>query len=202
MVTKVVLTGGPCAGKTCCLRAIREQLGEQVVTVPEASTLLLESGLPPPGHERLRGLQDEWIRSFQAAILTVQHTLEENWERLARSCKARLLVCDRGVLDGAAYWPGGREPFLRHFGLSMETCFARYRHVLHLQSLAESHPHLYGPENNLIRYESVADALRVEQSVRAAWEGHPGLIVIRAEEEPQMKIDSVLKHVLVLLAMS
>lgn len=202
MVMKIVLTGGPCAGKTRCLHALREQLGEQIVTVPEAATLLLDSGLPSPDHERIRGLQDEWIRSFQAAILALQHTMEENWERLARSCGARLLVCDRGVLDGAAYWPGGREAFLRHFGLSLEACFARYRNVLHLQSLAESHPHLYGPENNVIRYEGIADALRVERSVRAAWEGHPGLIVIRAEEESQTKMESVVKHVRKFLAMS
>lgn len=202
MVTKVVLTGGPCAGKTRCLRAIRERYGEQIVTVPEAATLLLDSGLPPPGHVRIRGLESEWVRSFQAGILTLQHTLEETWERLARSCGARLLVCDRGLLDGAAYWPGGREAFLSHFGLSVEACFARYRNILHLQSLAESHPHLYGPENNLIRFEGVADAHRIEQSVRAAWEGHPGLIVVRAEEEPQAKIDTVLNHVRELSAMS
>jgi predicted ATPase len=202
MMPKVVLTGGPCAGKTRCLRAIREHLGEQVVTVPEAATLLLDSGLPPPGHERIRSVQDEWIRSFQKAILALQQTLEETCEQLARRCGAGLLVCDRGVLDGAAYWPGGREAFLRHFGLQVEECFARYHGVLHLQSLAESHPHLYGPDNNAIRYENVADALRVERSVRAAWEGHPGLIVIRAEEQPQAKIDRVLEQIQMLLVRS
>ena len=202
MVPKVVLTGGPCAGKTSCLRAIREQFGEQIVTVPEAATLLLGSGLPPPGHERVRHLQEEWIHAFQGAILSLQQTLEDTCERLARSCQARLLVCDRGLLDGAAYWPGGRESFLRHFGLPVEKCFARYRTVLHLQSLAEAHPHLYGPENNAIRYEDAADALRVEQSVRAAWEGHPGLIVVPAEGEPHVKIARVLDHVRVLLARS
>lgn len=202
MVPKVVLTGGPCAGKTSCLRAIRKQFGEQVVTVPEAATLLLGAGLPPPGHERVRHLEDEWVRSFQGAILSLQQVLEENCERLARSCGVRLLVCDRGLLDGAAYWPGGREPFLRHFGLPVQECFARYHTILHLQSLAETHPHLYGPENNAIRYEDVTDALRVEQLVRAAWEGHPGLIVVPAEGEPHVKIERVLEHVRVLLGMS
>lgn len=200
MVPKLVLTGGPCAGKTRCLRALREHLGEQVVAVPEAATLLLDGGLPPPGRERIRNGEDEWVRSFQGAILTLQQTLEETYERLAWRCGARLLVCDRGVLDGAAYWPGGRDAFLRHFGLQLEESFARYRAVLHLQSLAELHPHLYGPDNNATRYEDVTNALRVERSVRAAWAGHPGLIVIRAEQEPQAKIDRVLEHVEALLA--
>lgn len=202
MVPKVLLTGGPCAGKTSCLRALREQFGEQVVTVPEAATLLLGSGLPPPEDERVRRLAEEWVRSFQGGILSLQQVLEETCERLARSCGARLLVCDRGLLDGSAYWPGGRADFLRHFGLSLEECFARYQRVLHLQSLAETHPQLYGPENNAIRYENAMDALRVEQLVRAAWEGHPGLIVVAAEGEPTAKINRVLEHIRMLLANS
>jgi dephospho-CoA kinase len=46
MTAKIVLTGGPCAGKTSCLRAIRAEFGEQVVTVPEVATLLLNNGFP------------------------------------------------------------------------------------------------------------------------------------------------------------
>jgi predicted ATPase len=201
MVPKVVLTGGPCAGKTHCLRAIRARYGNQVVTLPESATLVLDSGIPPPGHERIHVSQDEWVRSFQGAILALQQTLEESCEQLARSCRARLIVCDRGVLDGAAYWPGGRETFLQYFGLTAEECFARYHRVLHLQSLAEAHPHLYGPENNAIRYESVTEAIRVEQAVRAAWQGHPGLIVIPAEQELESKIGRVLQHIHELLGM-
>jgi predicted ATPase len=202
MTAKIVLTGGPCAGKTSCLRAIRAEFGEQVVTVPEVATLLLDSGFPPPGHERIPARHDDWIRSFQDAILSLQQTLEATCERLASNCGVRLIVCDRGVLDGAAYWPEGRQAFLHHFGLSLDESFARYRAVLHLQSLAQSHPHLYGRQDNAVRYESAAEALGVEQAVRAAWEGHPGLIVLAAEEEAQAKTVRVLEHVRELLALS
>lgn len=202
MVLKVVLTGGPCAGKTSCLRALREHFGEQIVAVPEAATLLLDSGFPSPNHERIRAVRDEWICSFQGAILSIQQTLEETCERLARTCRARLLVCDRGLLDGAAYWPGGRQAFLSHFGLSLDECFARYHSVLHLQSLAESHPHRYGPQDNAIRYESLMDAIRVEESIRTSWEGHPQWNVVAAEEDLQVKIARVLNRIRDLLAMS
>ncbi len=195
MVPKLVLTGGPCAGKTHCLRAIRAQFGSEIITVPESATLLLDSGVPPPGHERVHTEKDEWMRTFQSGIVAVQQTLEETCERLARNWGARLIVCDRGILDGAAYWPGGRQAFLDHFGWTGEDCFARYHRVLHLQSLAEAHPHLYGPQDNTIRYEDVTDALRVEQAVRDAWQGHPGLIVIAAQEELECKIVRVLEHV-------
>ncbi len=199
MVPKMVLTGGPCAGKTSCLRAIRERFGEHVITVPETATLVLGSGFPPPGHERIQCPTDEWARAFQGTILAIQQEMEASFERLAHDCKVRLIVCDRGVLDGAAYWPGGRESFLRHFGQSLDECFARYQAVLHLRSLAEAHPHLYGSEGNLIRYECASDALRVEQAVRAVWKGHPGLTIIPAEVDPQVKIDRVLECVRALL---
>jgi predicted ATPase len=195
MVPKVVLTGGPCAGKTTCLRAIRERYGEQIVTVPEAATLLLGSGFPPPGDQRIPCSPEEWLRSFQAAILSCQQALEESFARLAKSCPIRLLVCDRGLLDGAAYWPGGRAAFLDHFGLALDDCFARYERVLHLPSLAQSHPHLYGPEGNLIRYEGVAEALRVEEAVRAAWEGHPGRLALAGERELPEKVAWVLEQI-------
>jgi predicted ATPase len=202
MMPRIVLTGGPCAGKTSCLHAIRAHFGEQVVTVPETATLLLGSGFPPPGHASIPCPLDEWIQAFQGAILSIQQEVEAACEKLARNCGVRLMVCDRGVLDGAAYWPGGREAFLRHFGQSLDDCFARYRSVLHLQSLAESHPHLYGPEGNVIRYEGLADALRVERAIRAAWEGHPGLILIPAEIDPGIKIARVLESIQALLARS
>lgn len=195
MLSKVVLTGGPCAGKTHCLRAIRARYGSQVVTLPESATLVLDSGIPPPGHERIHVSQDEWVRSFQGAILGLQQTVEDVAEPLARRCGARLIVCDRGVLDGAAYWPGGRQAFLEYFALTADECFARYQRVLHLQSLAVAQPHLYGPQNNSIRYESTIEAVGVERSIRAAWQGHPGLILVPAEAELERKIARVLEHI-------
>lgn len=200
MIPKMVLTGGPCAGKTTCLQALRAHLGAEVVTVPEAATLVLGGGFPPPGRERLPCGQGEWIESFQKTILSIQRTLEESFEQLARKGRVRLIVCDRGVLDGAAYWPGGREAFLAYFGCSLEECFARYQTVVHLQSLAESRPRLYGQMGNVLRYEDETEARRIERAVRAAWAGHPGLSVLAGEADLQDRIQRVLEHIRSLLA--
>jgi hypothetical protein len=200
MVPKLVLTGGPCAGKTSCLRAINERFAGDVITAPEAATLVLGSGFPPPGHERIHCSPAEWIAAFQGAILSIQQEVEAAFERLAQNCRVRLIICDRGVLDGAAYWLGGRDEFLRHFGLSLDACFARYCGVLHLQSLAESHPHLYGRAGNAIRFEDVEGARAAERAVRAAWEGHPGLKVIPGGEDVRDKVAQVLAHVEAILA--
>jgi predicted ATPase len=165
---KVVLTGGPCAGKTVCLRALADTFGPDIWTVPEAATLLLAE-FPRPA----AGLSPEWVVAFQEAVLDRQLVLEEGGERQAREQGARLLVCDRGLLDGAAYWPGGRSAFLAHFGLELQACLVRYRKVIHLESLAVAHPEYFGTAGNQLRYEMLEEAREREQAVEAAWQDHP-----------------------------
>jgi hypothetical protein len=106
----------------------------------------------------------------------------------------------RAVVADPSGWPGGRGAFLRHFGQSLGACFARYRGVLHLQSLAESHPHLFGRAGNTIRFEDVEGARAVERAVRAAWEGHPGLKLIPGGQDIRDKVGQVLAHVEAVLA--
>jgi predicted ATPase len=167
-VPKLVLTGGPCAGKTVCLQALAEAFGPHLWTVPEAATLLLAE-LPRP----TAGLSPEWVVAFQQAVLDRQWALEAAGERQARERGARLLVCDRGLLDGAAYWPGGRDPFLAHFRLDLRACLARYRKVIHLESLAVAHPEYFGTSGNQLRYEMLEEARERERAVEAAWQDHP-----------------------------
>ena len=46
-VTRILLTGGPCAGKTTALASISQdltQLGYKVLVVPEAATIFMKGG--------------------------------------------------------------------------------------------------------------------------------------------------------------
>ena len=46
-ITRILLTGGPCAGKTTAMAAITQdltQLGYKVLVVPEAATLIMKGG--------------------------------------------------------------------------------------------------------------------------------------------------------------
>ena len=48
---QIVITGGPCAGKTTCLSTLEQRLTEKgckVITVPEASTEMTLSGIQVP----------------------------------------------------------------------------------------------------------------------------------------------------------
>lgn len=51
MAASIVLTGGPCSGKTTVLRAIAEEFRGRIVLVPEVATLLLSGGFPIPGKD-------------------------------------------------------------------------------------------------------------------------------------------------------
>lgn len=194
MQRRIVLTGGPCGGKTTCLAALKSFLGDKVVLVPEASTMVLEAGFPPPA-EGAHILEIEaWRREFQNAVLSTQRHLEETWARLARHSGRSLMICDRGFLDGAAYWPGGRHAFLAHFGMDLDSVMARYDLILHLESVAVSRPALYGRANNGIRYEDAEGACQVDSRVMEAWDGHPARIHVPAMDTIEDRVALLLRE--------
>jgi hypothetical protein len=101
---------------------------------------------------------------------------------------------EAGFLDGAAYWPGGRNAFLDHFGIELDSVMARYDLVLHLESVAVSRPLLYGRANNGIRYEDVEGARRVESRVIEAWDGHPARIHVPAMDTVEDRVAVLLRE--------
>ena len=71
---KIVLTGGPCAGKTTAIQQIEKEFterGYQVLIVPEAATILINSGIRPFGNFALDTVE------FQKQVITLQLTLEQ-----------------------------------------------------------------------------------------------------------------------------
>ena len=136
----LVMTGGPCSGKTTVLAALREEFRDRIVLVPEVATVLLEGGFPIPGKHL--EWSEEWQAAFQSAVLPLQTSMENAYRLVAGTDK--LVICDRGVLDGAAYTPGGVEEFCSRYGVDKEAALARYTAVIHLESLAVSEPSLYG----------------------------------------------------------
>src|SRR6478672_3468896 len=90
---RIVLTGGPGGGKTTAADLFRREIGERVVVVPESATLLFAGGFP-------RSTDAPARRASQRAIYHVQRNLED-----VQSARYpdRVLLCDRGTVDGAAY---------------------------------------------------------------------------------------------------
>jgi predicted ATPase len=186
---KVVLTGGPCSGKTTTLNAIREEFGGQVMVVPEAATILLSGGFPVPGKDCQ--WSKEWQAAFQTAIATLQQSMEKSYELVAREKGICLLICDRGLFDGAAYTPGGTEEFCRLYKVDEKKTLAEYEAVLHLESLATADPSKYGKAGNENRFENLEEARALETKTRQSWSKHSRQLVITGGRGIDGKISEV-----------
>lgn len=163
---RVVLTGGPGGGKTTAADLYRREIGEQVVIVPEAATLLYSGGFPRVGEPDVR-------RATQQAIYHVQVNLEE---AQAAFYQNRVLVCDRGTIDSAIYWPGDPREFFAIVGSSLEQELHRYDAVIFFETAAVGGISIEG--GNPVRIESIDEAVELDQRLRTLWSQHPNFVFI------------------------
>ncbi len=163
---RIVLTGGPGGGKTTAADLFRREIGERVVVVPEAATLLFSGGFPRTADPQAR-------RAAQRAIYHVQRNLEDVQSALYPE---RILLCDRGTLDGAAYWPTEQPDFFSDLGSSLEAELDRYDAVLFFESAAMGGISIEG--GNPTRIESQHDAVQLDKRLRAIWSKHPRVFLI------------------------
>lgn len=168
---KIVITGGPCAGKTTVVNALKDRLNEEAVFVPECATLILSGGFPPPPAQRFLGNEqfNSWMRHFQSAVYHTQLALEDLAVAEARLERKSLMICDRGMIDIAAYHPENTSGFTSQFDITINTLQRRYNLVIFLESLAVGKPDLFGKIGNEHRYESLGDAKRVNQLTFDVW---------------------------------
>lgn len=190
-VFRIVLTGGPCGGKSTSLSAITDRLeglGFQVYRVPEAATLLLGGGIT------VRGDSPDQLLGIQAQMLRVIMSLEDAFHTIARSTGRRSVVlCDRGVMDVSAYLPPSAWTALlnEHDWTVVGLRDRRYEAVLHLVTAADGVEAFYTTENNAVRSETPTQARMLDQRVRDAWLGHPHLRVIDNSTDFARKVQRV-----------
>lgn len=166
----VVLTGGPGAGKTAVLEVAKRSLCEHVSILPEAASVVFGGGFPRLNSDSSRKIAQE-------VILHVQRGLE----RIAvAEQKSAVVLCDRGTIDGLAYWPGSEEEFWKVSGTTREKELARYSAVIHLRSpsLAQGYNH-----RNPVRTETESEASRADERLLKAWQGHPRHFVVESADD-------------------
>ena len=198
-IKKIVLTGGPCAGKTTALVKIVEYfsgMGYKVFTVPEVPTLYSTAGwnyLTPNRQLYYEG---------ERAILETQLALEDQFVRLAEVCtKPVLIVCDRGALDISAYiTPEEWEEITAMAGSDSNQLRERYDAVLHLVSAADGAEQYYTTATNATRYEKADEeglriARELDKKVINAWSGHSHLRVINNHDDFNAKLNRVIKEI-------
>ena len=170
---KIVLTGGPSGGKTTLQRAISSQIPEAYCT-PEVATILLSGGFPAPTEQH--PWEETWQRNFQLAVAAGQVALEGITNLRAQREGKRLAIYDRGLLDGAAYLPGGINELEEITGQDEQAMLSNYDTVLHLTTSA-AHA-AYDKLSNPHRFEEAAAAQDLDQRIMTAWENHPNRIIL------------------------
>jgi predicted ATPase len=163
---RIVLTGGPGAGKTAVLETLKHSLCRHIVILPESASIVFGGGFP-----RMTSLAGR--QASQRAIFFVQRELE----LLADSTDDfAIVLCDRGLVDSAAYWPGPDEIW-PSVGMARKDALSRYDAVIHLRvpDAAQGYGH-----QNPLRVESPEEAAVIDERILRAWDGHPRRFVIEA----------------------
>lgn len=175
----IAVTGGPGAGKTAVLAVARQLFCSHVTIVPEAATILFGGGF-------WRGPSPAARQAAQRAIFTVQRELE----RILQDDRlAAIGLCDRGTVDGAAYWPGDPDDFFRQMGTTRGAELKRYGAVVHLRT---PRPESY-VKTNPSRIESATEAAAIDERILAAWRGHPKRVIVEASDAFEDKIAATLR---------
>ena len=175
-ITRIVITGGPCAGKTTAMSWIQNaftEKGYRVLFVDETATQLSNGGAP-------------WKytrnnREYQYRVTQLMLAKEEVFTEIARTFEADkiLVVCDRGALDNRAYMNDEEFQYvLEKLGTNEVELRDHYDAVFHLVTAAKGAEQFYTYANNAARYETPEEAIRVDEGLISAWTGHPHLRII------------------------
>ncbi|NUM59914.1 MAG: AAA family ATPase [Bdellovibrionaceae bacterium] len=174
---RIVLTGGPGGGKTTAADLFRREIGPEVVVVPEAATILYSGGFPRTGDNGV-------LRATQRAIYHTQINLEE---AQASHYRKRILLCDRGTIDGAAYWPGEPEDFFKHQKTTLKKELRRYDAVIFFETAAVGGISIEG--GNPARIESLEEALKLDKKLKRLWSQHTNFVFVPHELSFMSKIN-------------
>ena len=196
-VTKIVLTGGPCAGKTTALSWISNYFtkrGYSVLFVPETATELITNGVAP--------WTCDTSYEYQSFQMKLQKTKEEIFDEASKKMKNDkiLIVCDRGMLDNKAYMKEAEfKRLLKEFKTNEIKERDSYDAVFHLVTAAKGKEEEYTLANNNARTESIEEARILDDKIISAWTGHPHFRIIDNSTDFEEKLERLLKEIAIFL---
>ncbi len=192
-ISKIVLTGGPCAGKTTASTWISNYFskrGYTVLFVPETATELISNGVTPWGCGTNLDYQ-----TFQVRLQKVKEKIFEEAAKTMDSDKI-LIVCDRGILDNKAYMKNVEfKQLMNEFHTSETKERDSYDAVFHLVTAAKGAEDVYTLANNGARTETKEQARDLDDKIISAWTGHPHLRIIDNSTDFEEKLERLLKEI-------
>lgn len=196
-ISKIVITGGPCAGKTTGMSWIQNAFTERgytVLFIPEIATELISGGVAP----WTCGSNGE----YQKCQLKLQMEKEKVFEYAARTMDSEkiLIVCDRGALDNKAYMTDAEFAVAANYvGANEVELRDGYDAVFHLVTAAKGAQKFYTTANNTARTETPKEAAALDDKLIAAWTGHPHLRIIDNAEGFEEKMKCLIKEIALFL---
>lgn len=169
-ISKIVISGGPCAGKSSALQYIKEkftQKGWEVLLISESATELILGGIAP------------WTcktkLDYQMYQSKLQLTKEAIFDDMAQNLqKDVLIVCDRGLMDAKAYMEENEfQEMLNQFYTTEEHWIQRYDAIFLLETTAKGAQAQYSFCTNQARSEGMEEAIRMDDLTIQSWESHP-----------------------------
>lgn len=192
-IIKIVITGGPCAGKSTAMSRIQRyftEIGYTVLFIPETATELITGGVAP------------WTcgsnMDYQTCQLRLQLEKERVFEQAAQTIDNQkvLIVCDRGALDNKGYMEAPEfAQVLRTLQTNEIDLRDNYDAVFHLVTAAKGAADFYTTANNSARSETPEEAAELDDKLIAAWTGHPHLRVIDNSSDFDGKINRLLSEI-------
>lgn len=196
LIAKIVLTGGPCAGKTSTIPRIEEHLiekGYHVLILNECATETIKQGIRPFGDNAAT------VYDFENEILKLQlfkeKRLKESVNYYPDDTKVVILY-DRGSVDVYAYL--GKEQYdriLKENNLKHEDLVNEYDLVIHMITVAADMENRYSNSNNKTRFEDSEGAINVDNNIKEAWSDCNNLKVVPVCEYLEDKIQMTINYV-------
>jgi predicted ATPase len=175
-IKKIALTGGPGGGKSTAAKLFQLEYKDFISLVPEVATMLFRGGFPRVDSPLV-------LESIQKSIFHVQMNLEDTYSTLYPS---HSLLCDRGTVDGGAYWPMGPDDFYKTMNTNLESELARYDAVIFFETAAAGGLDI--DLGNPVRNEDQRKAIEIDQRLRALWSQHPNFVHVKNETSFLQKI--------------
>ena len=196
---RVVLTGGPCGGKSSALKGLKEaatEHGFDVWSVPEVATTVMNAGFMWNVPQKIQ---------FQTIVAQLQLQLERPLLQLAgeKINRPTIMIFDRGMLDGKSFVNDDEwEQILNKNNYTHAKSLGRYDCVVHLVTAANGAPLSYkhnseGQEitddngHPVTRRETPEEAIEQDEKLQQCWSDHPKHFIIHnnetAEEEEAAK---------------
>ena len=193
-VTKIVITGGPCAGKTTAMSWIQNEftkMGYSVLFVPETATELISGGVAP------------WTLNSNLDYQLCQMKLQIEKEKIFEQASTKmfnsnkvLIVCDRGTIDNKAYMSEYEfKTALTTLELNETELRDTYDAVFHLVTAAKGAEEFYTLSNNQARTETVEEAAAMDDKLISAWTGHPHFRIIDNSEGFEDKMKHLIREI-------